>query len=129
MIERLTPDDIRAIHDVALERYGGLFGEHESGLIDFMADKPFQEFGGVELYPDLFCKAAVYLEGFATHQYFCDGNKRTGFMCAALFLEINGYRLVVDDDELYTTVKKIANEKMNLSQITEWLKEHAYQIH
>lgn len=45
------------------------------------------------------------------------------------FLEINGYRLVVDDDELYTTVKKIANEKMNLSQITEWLKEHAYQIH
>lgn len=62
-MERLSPDDIRTIHEYMLSRYGGLAGEYESGLID-------------------------YMEGFAAHQYFCDGNKRTAYMCAKNFLEL-----------------------------------------
>ena len=30
---------------------------------------------------------------------FVDGNKRTGFVVAALFLELNGYRLVANETE------------------------------
>ncbi len=74
-MDRLSPQDIRDIHEYMIKRYGGLSGEYESGLIDYMADKPFDGYGEVEFYPDLYTKAAVYMEGFSTHQYFCDGNK------------------------------------------------------
>lgn len=74
-MEPLTADDIRELHEIALERYGGLPGENEPGLIDFMAEKPFQVVFGQEAYPGLFYKAAIYMDGFADHQYFKDGNK------------------------------------------------------
>ncbi|MFB5763981.1 type II toxin-antitoxin system death-on-curing family toxin [Paenibacillus medicaginis] len=123
MIERLTPDDIRELHDYALERYNGLPGENEPGLIDFIADKPFQGFGDEEYYPGLFLKAAVYMEGFATHQLFSDGNKRTGYMSAKAFLMLNGYYLEVTDDELYDTTLDVANKKITLHELAEWLEK------
>lgn len=125
MIERLTPEDIREIHEVMLERYGGLNGENEPGLIDFMADKPFDGFGNMEYYPGFFMKAAVYMEGFCVHQLFCDGNKRTGFTCAATFLELNGYSLMISDDELYNVSLKVANKQIDLEALAIWIEENS----
>ncbi|WP_127579509.1 Fic family protein [Paenibacillus koleovorans] len=56
----LTASDIRDIHNEMVRRYGGLNGEYEPGLIDFMAGKPFDGFGELEYYPGLFIKAAIY---------------------------------------------------------------------
>lgn len=124
----LDPDDIREIHEVMLERYGGLVGEHESGLIDLMADKPFTEIFGRERFPDLFLKAAVYMHGFSTAQYFVDGNKRTGYGCAALFLELNDYILTVSDSDLYNTSKAVANKKITLEELADWLERNSVSI-
>ena len=121
----LSSQDIREIHEVMLERYGGLSGEHEPGLIEFMADKPFQEYAGQELYPGLFIKAAVYMHGFATAQYFADGNKRTAYGCAAVFLELNGYSLIISDEDLFTTCKAVANKQMTIEELSFWLRRHA----
>lgn len=125
MFEVLMPEDIREIHDVMLERYGGRPGEREPGLIDFMADKPFQVYFGHELYPGLFMKAAVYMHGFATTQYFVDGNKRTGYGCAAVFLELNGYSLIIDDNELYEMSIDVATDKVTLEELANWLEENS----
>ena len=122
---RLTPSDIREIHAVMIERYGGIPGEKEPGWIEYMADKPFMELYGLEQYPGLFMKAAVYFEGLATHQYFNDGNKRTAYGCMAVFLELNGFQLVVSDEELFETALKVANKKMDLEQIKNWISLHA----
>ncbi|MEC1697747.1 type II toxin-antitoxin system death-on-curing family toxin [Schinkia azotoformans] len=123
----LDPEDIRYLHDEAIDDFGGLYGEHESGMIDYMAEKPFQYSYGQELFPDLFLKAAVYLHGFATHQYFVDGNKRTGVKCCITFLLINGYEITVEDEhlELYYVAKKVANKRMDIDDIAKWLKENS----
>lgn len=42
--------------------------------------------------------SGVREEGLLKHP-FVDGNKRTGFVVAALFLELNGYRLVANETE------------------------------
>lgn len=129
-MNKLGPDDIRTLHDVMLERYGGIPGDKEPGLIDYMAEKPFMEIFGQEQYPGIFMKAAAYMEGLATHQYFHDGNKRTAYMCGAAFLELNGYQLHLSDDELYEMMLKIANYRENTGQlmpikdIASLLKEH-----
>ncbi|WP_137743242.1 type II toxin-antitoxin system death-on-curing family toxin [Robertmurraya siralis] len=120
----LDPEDIRYLHDEMIEEYGGIYGENESGMIDYMADKPKQYLFEQEIYPDLFQKAAVYLEGFATHQYFCDGNKRTGVKCCLTFLLINGYELIVEDYDLYKITLEVANKRMDIDEITQWLESN-----
>lgn len=124
-MDRLYSDDIREIHDVMLERYGGVPGENEPGMIDYMAEKPFLEYFGQELFPGLFMKAAVYMHGFATAQYFVDGNKRTAYGCAAVFLELNGYSINVSDDELYDVALKVAKKEVGLLSLADWIKLHA----
>lgn len=124
----LEPDDIREFHLAALDRYGGVYGEHEPGMIDYMAEKPSAEVFGQECYPGLFLKAAVYLEGFATHQYFSDGNKRSGVLCVFVFLELNGYELDADHSELYEIALDAANERIELANIAEWIKMNSKPI-
>ncbi|MCL6600840.1 MAG: type II toxin-antitoxin system death-on-curing family toxin [Alicyclobacillus macrosporangiidus] len=128
MIQYLSADDIRQIHAEAIERYGGVPGEHEPGAIEFMAQKPKMEIYGSELYPGLFLKAAVYLEGFATRQFFVDGNKRTAFLCAWTFLYVNGFHLVVDQDDGYAFCMRVANGQAGLEEIAEWLHEHSHSL-
>ncbi|KQY83740.1 hypothetical protein ASD24_29475 [Paenibacillus sp. Root52] len=127
MIQGLTYDDIIDIHDTSLELYNGLPGINEPGLIAFIAEKPFQGFGDEEYYPGLFLKAAVYMEAFATHQLFCDGNKRTGYLSAKVFLMINGYHLQVSDNDLYFTTMAVANKKIKLHQLADWLESNSVE--
>lgn len=48
---------------------------------------------GQDPYPTVWEKAAVILHGLSTTQYFSDGNKRTAWLTAALFLGVNGHPL------------------------------------
>lgn len=118
MYIQLTLDQIRDLHEFVLQQHGGLPGEKEPGLIEMMVEKPFTGYDDYEYYPGLFCKAAVYLEGFATKQLFNDGNKRTALMCALTFLELNGYELTVDWQQLYQLTLDVANKVINLNQLT-----------
>lgn len=122
----LDADDIRYLHEDAIDQFGGISGETEPGMIDYMAEKPYAVVFGQERYPTIFQKAAVYLHGFATHQYFCDGNKRTGIKCCLTFLAINSYDLTVDNDALYHFTIDVANERYEFEDIVEWLKKHSY---
>lgn len=128
MIHRLTPEDIRELHQVALELHGGLNGEHEPGLMNLVADKPFMGSGDIEFYPGLFLKAAVYFESLAANQFFCDGNKRTASLCATVFLNLNGYDLKTTNDELYNTALAVANKEIELQDLANWLEDHAIPI-
>lgn len=44
---------------------------------------------------DLFVLAAGYVIGIARNHPFVDGNKRTAYAVAGLFLRANGYRLLI----------------------------------
>ncbi|OFW77306.1 MAG: hypothetical protein A2201_10595 [Alicyclobacillus sp. RIFOXYA1_FULL_53_8] len=90
-----------------------------------MAEKPASELYGQELYPGLFFKAAVYMHGFATRQFFHDGNKRTAYVCAAVFLELNGFVVDVNDMELYETALLVANGGMTENALANWLETHS----
>ena len=128
MIAYLSAEDIRDFHEAAIERYGGVMGEHEPGLIELMAEKPMQVVFGQEAYPGLFMKAAVYWEGFAARQFFADGNKRTAYATTAMFLCRNGHRFVVSDMELYDISMAVANGHMTLEELAAWIESHVETI-
>lgn len=40
-MEPILPEELRYIHDVMIERYGGLSGEKDPGMIGYACEKPF----------------------------------------------------------------------------------------
>ena len=47
----ISRDEVLAIHDILLSRFGGRQGVRDEGLLDSAINRPFQTFDGKELYP------------------------------------------------------------------------------
>lgn len=120
--------DVVAIHNTVIERFGGLAGTRDSGLLESALAQPFQAFGGVELYPSLPQKAAVYAWGIAKNHPFNDGNKRTAIACMASFLRGNGMRFKPRHDELYDAICGVAEGFWDLPTFSAWVAENAEEI-
>lgn len=65
----------------------------------------------------LFWKATIVLESIVNTHPFIDGNKRTGFECCKTFLEMNGFEIRIDDDEIIRFLIDIATDKMSRRKI------------
>jgi prophage maintenance system killer protein len=58
-----------------------------------------------------------------------DGNKRTAITAAAVFLMLNGYRLVFQDLEAYRwLIGLYESGHVNKVNIERWLREHAQSL-
>ncbi|OME79615.1 death-on-curing protein [Paenibacillus sp. FSL A5-0031] len=128
MIIGLSAKQINMIHDLQLHKYGGLSGVKEPGYLELLAEKPFTEYFGEEQYPGLFYKAAVYFEGIAAAHAFNDGNKRTSVVVTYTFLQLNGYELEADWMELFETAISVAQKKMSLGNLSQWLEKNSKRI-
>jgi prophage maintenance system killer protein len=55
-----------------------------------------------------------------------DGNKRTAITAIAVFLKLNGYKLLFDDLEAYQWLMSLYETKrVTKSALEEWLRSHA----
>jgi death-on-curing protein len=68
-------------------------------------------FGDHEKYPTIAEKAAACLYYLATGHCFVDRNKRTSYSAAFMFLDLNGYDLIAEDEEIFDLVLSIADTK------------------
>lgn len=121
----ITLDEVLAIHDDMVERYGGSFGIRDLGLIQSAIARPQATFGGQDLYPTMIDKASALFHSLIFNHAFTDGNKRTSLTSTARFLHLNGYELKADKEELINFPLKIENKHLDISEIAKWLKEHA----
>ena len=124
----LNINQVLAIHSEVIEQAGGSRGIRDIGLVDSAVARPQATFGGKDLYPDIFSKAACLGHSFIRNHPFVDGNKRTGYMSMRLFLNINGYDIKAHEDEKYKFVIEIAEKERDEKSIAEWLKKHSQRI-
>ena len=125
----LTAEQIIRIHDNEIKKYGGDYGIRDEGTFDMLANAPYQSMFGMDCYPSVFDKAAKYLEGFARHQVFYDGNKRTALVTCATFLAINDYQLQLNPMEFYKLTLDIANNKdIETGKISKFLEKHSISL-
>lgn len=117
-----------AIHDRVLEDSGGLLGIREVGLLYSVAERPKTTLMGQEMFPDLFVKAASYLEALAIYHVFFDGNKRTALTVTAIFLYANGQELITPEGSSVKFMVAAATKQKSLEEIAEWLKKHSKKI-
>jgi death-on-curing protein len=104
----VTPEQIARLPNVGLA---------ESALAASRAG-----FGDVEVYPTILEKAAILLERLARNHPLPDGNKRTAFFLAGLFLEANGLPLCsAQPDTDVLMVERIAAGQSEHGEVLEWL--------
>ncbi|HSK13916.1 MAG TPA: type II toxin-antitoxin system death-on-curing family toxin, partial [Phnomibacter sp.] len=74
------------------------------GLPEAAIARPFQTFGGEDLYPDAYTKAAALAESLVKDHPFIDGNERTGFVAMAALLMEYDLMLIASQDDAYKTI-------------------------
>jgi death-on-curing protein len=119
----LSIDEAMAIHERLLEEHGGLAGVRDAALLESALARPRHRFAYGE--SDLFIIAAAYADGIVNNHPFLDGNKRTGFMCAYVFLGINGWQLTAPEEQAVLLTVGLADKSIAPEQYAQWLKDNS----
>ena len=114
---------IHAVHDMQLAEHGGGAGVRDAGLLESALAKPLNLAAYGEA--DAAALAAAYAYGISRNHAFIDGNKRTGFVAAELFLRLNGYRLTATDGDCVLTMLALAAGDLSEEDFAAWLRGHA----
>jgi death-on-curing protein len=115
----ITKEECLAFHHELVARFGGLGGIRDEGLLDSALARPQQLFHYGE--PSLIDLAASYAEGIVKNHPFLDGNKRSGFMAAALFLETNGFDFHAPEEEAVVHTLALAAGDIAAAEYAAWL--------
>jgi death-on-curing protein len=90
-VQYLSVDEVLAIHERLIERFGGSAGVRDPGLLESALFRPQTGY-----YADLAEMAAALFESLLMNHPFVDGNKRVAFFATDVFLRLNGWWLKVD---------------------------------
>jgi len=111
-------ESVIELHRTSLERYGGMDGLREHGLLDSALMQPEAAYYYGQ--GDLYAIAAAYAFHIAQNQPFLDGNKRTAVGSALLFLKANGVDTArYDGNKLYDAMIGIAEKRLDKAGLAE----------
>src|SRR5688572_28734732 len=107
-----------AIHDRQLAEHGGLDGVRDRGAVESALARPQNPaaYGA----PDA---AAAYAYGLARNHGFADGNKRTAWVVARLFLADNGHTPKFDPLDAIRTMEGVAAGAIDEAQLARWFRD------
>ena len=117
----IEKEDCLGFHGALLARFGGLDGLRDSGLLESALARPLQLLAYGD--PDLFELAASYAHGIVKNHPFLDGNKRSGLMAAALFLELNGMIFQAPEEEAVLQTLALAAGEIGADEYAGWLRK------
>lgn len=109
-----------AIHDRQIAEHGGAEGVRDRGAVESALARPvnLDAYGAA----DAAALAAAYAFGLCRNHGFVDGNKRTAWVVARLFLADNGYRLAFDPVEAVVTVERLAGGTLDEATLAAWFR-------
>jgi death on curing protein len=119
----LDADVLRAVHEEQLAEHGGATGTRDEGLFESALARAQNLSACAE--PGAADLAAAYGCGIARNHPFIDGNKRTAFVAAELFLDLNGFNLMASDVDCVLTMLAVASGQMDEAEFARWLRQHS----
>ncbi|MCK9541196.1 MAG: type II toxin-antitoxin system death-on-curing family toxin [Novosphingobium sp.] len=111
-----------ALHDRQLAEHGGPSGLRDAGALASALARPVNRWAYGE--DDPCALAAAYAFGIARNHPFTDGNKRTAWVIARLFLRKNGIGIVFTEREAIATVLALAAGELTEDELTGWFRQH-----
>jgi death-on-curing protein len=116
-------ESVLALHELVIADYGGDAGIRDVGRLQSALSRPRHLFSYGE--PTLARLAAAYATGIIQGHPFTDGNKRTGFMAAAAFLELNGLAFQAPEVEVAVQTAGLAAGEISEAEYGRWLAKSA----
>lgn len=124
----LYPKQIIFLHKQIIAITGGSHGVRDKGLLESAVYRPQASFGGRDLYPDLYLKAAALCHSIICNHPFIDGNKRVGFEAMRLMLRLNGHDIKASVNKKFDFAMNIAKSEMTEQDIVGWISKYAFKI-
>ena len=120
----LSRDEALEIHRALLDRFGGLAGVRDLGLLESALYRPRTGY-----YADLTEMAAALFESLIMNHPFIDGNKRVAFFATDVFLRLNCYKLKVDAKKAHRfLIGLLENDSCTFDNLLPWIRKHAVAI-
>jgi len=117
-VVHLSVDELLAIHQAVIDRFGGPPGVRDLGLLESALFRPQTGY-----YVDLVEMAAALFESLLMNHPFVDGNKRVAFFATDVFLRMNGWRIRVDaTDGHRTLIGLLEKGQADLPHLAAWLR-------
>ena len=107
-----------AIHDRQLAEHGGGSGVRNHGLLGSALARPVNRWGYGE--KDCCVLAAAYAFGVARNHPFVEGNKRTAWVLARLFLTLNGIAIRFAPDEAIRVMLALSAGELGEEALASW---------
>lgn len=123
-MEYLTVAEVLLLHARLIQRTGGSSGVLDIGRLESALARPQATFGGEDLYPDLWGKAAALMHSLINNHPFVDGNKRTALTATGIFLELSGWSLAASNEEALEFVRRVIAESLDPQEMAAWLRSH-----
>ncbi len=115
---------VKALHEQQILRFGGADGLRDEALLESAVhraeNKAMYEAGA-----SVAAIAASLAWGLIKNHAFVDGNKRTGWVCLVVFLDLNGYRLFCSEVEETAMVLRAAASEIDEREWTDWVERVA----
>ena len=119
----LREDVVVAMHSEQITEHGGSPGIRDAGLLSSALARPQNHAAYGE--HSVFDLAAAYAFGIIANHPFVDGNKRTGFLAAYVFLYLNGWELMASEAEALAAALALAVGEMDEAGFSNWFKDYA----
>lgn len=115
---------VRAIHHEQILEHGGLQGIRSSTGLEAALAGPRQRWNYAELstIPQL---AAAYAEALIRAHPFVDGNKRSGFLVAVVFLGLNGFRFHASNEDMVVMICRLAAAELPWADLEAWFEANS----
>jgi len=120
----LSRENIISIHARMIKEFGGMPGVADQGMLEGAIAMPGAGIAGEFLHESLPAMAAAYLFHICKNHPFFDGNKRVAVVAAEIFLNINGMRLNISNDELKELCLGVAAGEISKSETVAFFKKH-----
>lgn len=94
----------------------------DAGALESALGRPVNQWAYGE--DDRCALAAAYAFGIARNHPFTDGNKRTAWVLARLFLRLNGTAIAFEQPDAINTVLALAAGDLGEHELADWFRAH-----
>lgn len=118
-VQFLSLDEVLAIHERVIEKFGGVAGVRDLGLLESALYRPQSGY-----YERLEEMAAALFESLIINHPFIDGNKRVAFFATDIFLRLNGWKMRVEARAAYDfLMARFESRTCDMENLRPWIRQ------
>ena len=121
----VTEEEVVAISLQTVAMFGGLSGDvRDENILNAALGRPLNKWHYDSPKPDIFVLAAAYCFALCKGHVFHDGNKRTAYIVAVVFLELNGELCSPDQLNIIKTMLGVADGTIGENELGQWFRSN-----